>query len=796
MASIHRREPIDIASDTWRYIGGGDPSQGAGYEAAVGSYFVDNDNGGDLYEKTGAGDTDWTLRLDAGAAIALDEDTADALAGTSGTPSAANPFVTDADPRVAASDPENQLNIRQEGAVGDNSNNDTQEIADVIATGHEAIATTSNRYMNRSIFIPTGKQFIVTAADVNTGGIQLASLQDIYLFGHGYGAGKTAGGYVPSILKGRGVMRAILDLHGVAFSTFERFTIRGEESGGTSPTYGLLYHKEAVSDPLSPSTRNVFRDLLIQGDYLTAGMRLGSTSGNGLQADLATAFNCHVMGGGNNHATKWQQGFHFGEPTWANALNYSAFGCVSTNNGRGVVVERTNLLWLGGTIQGNDRDINITTGLQGHAWLGGFRSENSRKLVDQLGAAAVFQALLLDGITFQLNAAANDPVREVPTLIEHYTHASIRGLRAGTMKSFTGTVRSGATASTLPTAIGQLPTVNGGVEGWTVRITGPEGHAAFGQKRLVGANDADGATSLLAWKGSIDDWDVVPDDTCTYAYEPCSQIVARFGTVLETVGIANAPIKHALRFDAGYGPFILLNYTEIDQDTNPVGWGTGGPAVVASVPNARYVQPGVSFGISQQDVDVRVMRLRNGTMGTASAEMYQLDVKELESPECHAAQTSTFGSTEYTYRLVAKYPDPENIGQFIAAAPGPVATVSDGVAMLTPTNDIRIHPKVLSPSTTPDLPAATHYDILKGGTTEALAVNVPWYEMPYRDIGQPTTPYTVNTSTTMGGIKAKRFGLDTAPVGVQSITGSTDAEKVASLIAMAVAFGLATDDTT
>src|SRR6185312_17162879 len=71
--------------------------------ANMGSLYVQMDSNppGDVWSKTGQNDTDWTVQLSLPSTTSpLTTDQLAALAGTSGTPSATNRFVTDSDSRL------------------------------------------------------------------------------------------------------------------------------------------------------------------------------------------------------------------------------------------------------------------------------------------------------------------------------------------------------------------------------------------------------------------------------------------------------------------------------------------------------------------------------------------------------------------------------------------------------------------------------------------------------------------------------------------------------------------------
>src|SRR6185437_2792726 len=85
---VLRREGIEPSNDKWLYEGQGDPSLN-GLSANVGSIYVQMDSNppGDVWTKTGTGDTAWTVQLSLPSTTSpLTVDQLGALTGTAGTP--------------------------------------------------------------------------------------------------------------------------------------------------------------------------------------------------------------------------------------------------------------------------------------------------------------------------------------------------------------------------------------------------------------------------------------------------------------------------------------------------------------------------------------------------------------------------------------------------------------------------------------------------------------------------------------------------------------------------------------
>jgi len=221
--TVRAQTGIEPAANIWVYDGWGDPSV-LGLAAGVGSIYtqLDSTPPGDQWTKTGTADTAWTLQLtlpSTGASLSAGQtaaaagttgtpsdtnrfvtnaDTrlpsttqAAALAGTSGTPSGTNKFVTDADTRlVALTDSlpaavtalgqsrtvttgapyvahNATFNVKDYGAVGDGVTNDTAAIQLALTTAGAASARSR-------VFIPAGS-YKITKTTGQTYGVTVPS---------------------------------------------------------------------------------------------------------------------------------------------------------------------------------------------------------------------------------------------------------------------------------------------------------------------------------------------------------------------------------------------------------------------------------------------------------------------------------------------------------------------------------------------------------------------------------------------------------------------------------------------
>jgi hypothetical protein len=363
-----------------------------------------------------------------------------ALAGTEGTPSAANPFVTDDDARMV------DFPVAEEGkAIGWDAGGNLVNIlvdsnpyglsihladyvtpvepgqfpsvdgavgiqawidAAITAGDHTLVA----RRFKRKLHIDAGwYKTSVTA--------KIRSIDGGHVEGDGagiskiYGIGGTLGSPV----------RSVLDLNGVAKSFFSNFTVEGEASA----FYKFLLHARFLhpSDfPTDPdrvargNNENWYLGVEATGYWLTAGIKLGNdASGDGSggsanfgltrQVDQQHFKNSRVSG---NHfpwqtsATYWQRGIEVGTGSFGNPVVFTFDGCTVAYCAKGVNVSAADIHWTGGVTQTNEVDFYINKGFASLGHISGVRSEHSAKFLDSL-AFNVATPLTIQNCDFHLD---------------------------------------------------------------------------------------------------------------------------------------------------------------------------------------------------------------------------------------------------------------------------------------------------------------------------------------------------------------------------------------------------------
>ena len=222
----------------------------------------------------------------------------------------------------------------------------------------------------------------------------------------------------------------VMDMCGVSSCSFEGFAVTCD-----GVYTDVLRVRRDISEALLVTTRNYWRDITVDctvaGLWLKAGVRVGQEvdPGGNLQEDLDTWERLTITGRSDamsvaNSAIYFQYGLYFGGPYWNNNLNHTVLSPNIVNCRYGVVVQRTNMHLLGGTVQSNGgwaqrpagdgssdgADLLINDGVAGPTVFAPTRSEGSGRLAKYVGAGStVFQVTFRD-IEFHGEAMTDDDV--------------------------------------------------------------------------------------------------------------------------------------------------------------------------------------------------------------------------------------------------------------------------------------------------------------------------------------------------------------------------------------------------
>lgn len=182
-----------------------------------------------------------------------------------------------------------------------------------------------------------------------------------------------------------GTMDSVLDLNGVAYSTFADFRIEGTNNQESIQNAIYFYWDQATAT--RSSCGNEFRDIQIQGTRCITGFRIGK-SGSPLQVDTSLYTNLIVAGGWQPGEDKWyQHGFYVGSDTWGNNLVHTFTHIGETGFANGFTVSPTNFCLTGASLGQNGTDFNVAN--LSYFSVTGVRSEESQRFANiQIGPSA------------------------------------------------------------------------------------------------------------------------------------------------------------------------------------------------------------------------------------------------------------------------------------------------------------------------------------------------------------------------------------------------------------------------
>ncbi|WP_406699028.1 glycosyl hydrolase family 28-related protein [Singulisphaera sp. Ch08] len=273
------------------------------------------------------------------------------------------------EPDLFASPPRSSaFNVRSYGAKGDSIADDTDAIqACIDAALGSADSKTKVREAKGPIYLPSGKYKI-------TRPLKIYSAQ--YVKFHGDGGS--------SQLYPVGKMTSVLDLNGVAYSTFNDFLIRG--NGRDESIDDAILHYWDPATAYRSSTRNVFEKIIIQNTRCVTAIRIGKPK-SGLQVDQGVYRDISIEGAWKPGETTWYQaGLYIGDGLFANNLIHSAYNLESSFWASGVTVDASNFSLFGGGLGRNGTDLNAHT--LAYFSVQGLRSESSGRFFESIGPSS------------------------------------------------------------------------------------------------------------------------------------------------------------------------------------------------------------------------------------------------------------------------------------------------------------------------------------------------------------------------------------------------------------------------
>lgn len=174
-----------------------------------------------------------------------------------------------------------------------------------------------------------------------------------------------------------GKMESVLDLNGVAYSTFADFRIEGTNSETIENVIYFYWDQETA---VRSSCGDIFKDILIHGTRCVTGFRIGKP-GSLLQVDSSSYSNLIISGNWNTKEKTWyQNGFYVGSDVWGNNLVHTFNNISLTGFNKGFTVTPTNFSLTGGSLGQNGTDFNI--GNLSYFSVNGVRSEQSQRFAE------------------------------------------------------------------------------------------------------------------------------------------------------------------------------------------------------------------------------------------------------------------------------------------------------------------------------------------------------------------------------------------------------------------------------
>ncbi len=280
------------------------------------------------------------------------------------------------------------VNVRDYGARGDGTADDTAAIQAAIDAAIQAgnPASTTRKAL-RPVYLPQGSYKI-------TAPLNVLSVQGFRMYGDG----------LESFLSVSGTLAQALRLHGVAYSEFEGFGIRGATAADTVTSAITLDWDPAVTS--RSSTATAFRRIDVRNLKYVNGFAFGLSSA-AYQVDNVTVEKCSATGQWvSGDTTWWQHGFISGSGSHGNPVNHDYVGCVASSNRYNCWANATNVHWFGGSVGGAEADFRQTGSRPFSAE--GFRSELSQRLFSQAGGAGYLTPVSLRDVLFAANSLHAD----------------------------------------------------------------------------------------------------------------------------------------------------------------------------------------------------------------------------------------------------------------------------------------------------------------------------------------------------------------------------------------------------
>jgi Pectate lyase superfamily protein len=280
-------------------------------------------------------------------------------------------------------------------------------------------------------FLPPGKYKI-------TAPLRVYSVQGFHLIGSGI---------FQTFIQPSGTLASALDLNGVAYSSFENFSVGGD---GTEIVTSVIHSYWDPATAARSNTENTFRSIQVGGRYVN-GFEIGRT-GDKNQVDNHSFFHCLVVGSWvPGEKTYWQSGFLLGSGAWANNLEHTFYKLTSTHNRYGVDCRSSQVAIYGADISNNEVDLKVTA--TGYFYASALRSEGSERLLVSGGPASYVGNLTLQDVDWHGENINRDgfwiSYNQGGTLLLNNVRCTNPGISSGSKAAKIGTSPAGGKGSTI-----------------------------------------------------------------------------------------------------------------------------------------------------------------------------------------------------------------------------------------------------------------------------------------------------------------------------------------------------------
>ena len=308
------------------------------------------------------------------------------------------------------------VNVRDYGAVGNGSTDDTAAINAAInaATGSAAPAS-NDRRPTAGVYLPPGVYKV-------TSDLLIQSVEGFSFAG--------AGAELTILLaSGNGFSTAVLNVDGSAMGSFRGFSIAGDgtEGSGTQALPNAINLTWTTAARRS-TTANSFSDIYVRGLKFACGMRMGAPSGTPRQVDGTTISDVIITGAGAAqypYTTLYLYGFYFGNGVTANQYNYVAYNSSVSGCQVGVCCDASGFEWYGGQPAENAIEFYFA-GAPAQSTIQGIQSQASGQFLKVTGGSSTATVSVRDVLFTTANLVGSKHWIEVTGIARGWEFSNVR----------------------------------------------------------------------------------------------------------------------------------------------------------------------------------------------------------------------------------------------------------------------------------------------------------------------------------------------------------------------------------